>query len=79
MPSSCNGVAKQRHVVAQQWDSEMPFHLSFQKSPSLEELGSYVAIAIACMRWHVCGRAGIQTPNTPEPKDLTQVTRTQLQ
>jgi hypothetical protein len=22
MPGSCNGIAKQRHVVAQQWDSE---------------------------------------------------------
>lgn len=35
MPSSCNGVAEQRHVVVQQWDFKIPFQFSFQKIPEL--------------------------------------------
>lgn len=68
----------QRHVVAQQWDFEMPSHLSFQKFPELERARVKYShcdcmYALACL-WE--GRHSAF--HIPESKNLTQVTRTQL-
>lgn len=78
IPSSCNGVAKQRHVVAQQWDSEMPSHLSFQEFPELGR-ARVICSHCDCMYALACLWEGRHSKShTTERKSLTQVTRTQL-